>query len=55
MTEKVKVNEKSELARLITKIPKTDLHLHLDGSIRLETLIDIAKLEKIVESPCNIL
>lgn len=27
----------------IAKIPKTDLHLHLDGSMRLETLIDMAK------------
>lgn len=28
---------------LIEKIPKTDLHLHLDGSIRIETLIELAK------------
>lgn len=28
-------------------IPKTDLHLHLDGSLRLKTLIDLAKKEKI--------
>ena len=28
-------------------IPKTDLHLHLDGSIRLKTLIEIAKDNKI--------
>ncbi len=27
----------------IEKIPKTDLHLHLDGSIRLSTLIDLAR------------
>jgi len=27
----------------IEKIPKTDLHLHLDGSLRLSTLIDLAK------------
>ncbi|MBU1218712.1 adenosine deaminase family protein [Myxococcota bacterium] len=27
----------------IEKIPKTDLHLHLDGSIRLKTLIELAK------------
>lgn len=27
----------------ITKIPKTDLHLHLDGSLRLTTLIDLAR------------
>jgi adenosine deaminase len=27
----------------IEKIPKTDLHLHLDGSLRLTTLIELAK------------
>ncbi len=27
----------------IEKIPKTDLHLHLDGSLRIGTLIDLAK------------
>lgn len=31
----------------IRKIPKTDLHVHLDGSLREETLIDIAREEKI--------
>lgn len=31
----------------IARIPKTDLHVHLDGSLRLPTLIDIAKEEKI--------
>jgi adenosine deaminase len=28
-------------------LPKTDLHVHLDGSLRLETIIDIAKNEQI--------
>ena len=27
----------------IERIPKTDLHLHLDGSLRLPTLIDLAR------------
>jgi adenosine deaminase len=27
----------------LTKIPKTDLHLHLDGSLRIATLIDLAR------------
>jgi adenosine deaminase len=27
----------------IEKIPKTDLHLHLDGSLRLSTLIELAE------------
>lgn len=31
----------------LREIPKTDLHLHLDGSLRLSTLIDIAKKEGI--------
>jgi adenosine deaminase len=31
----------------ISKIPKTDLHLHLDGSLRLETLIELAKKESV--------
>ncbi|PIE51850.1 adenosine deaminase [Candidatus Fermentibacteria bacterium] len=30
---------------LIKEIPKTDLHLHLDGSIRIETLIELARQE----------
>ena len=25
------------------EIPKTDLHVHLDGSIRIETLVELAK------------
>jgi len=31
----------------IGKIPKTDLHLHLDGSLRLSTLIDLAEENEI--------
>jgi adenosine deaminase len=31
----------------LLKIPKTDLHCHLDGSIRLETLIDLAQKQNI--------
>jgi len=34
-------------AEFVKKIPKTDLHVHLDGSLREQTLIDIAKEEKI--------
>lgn len=29
--------------KLIKALPKTDLHVHLDGSIRINTLIDLAK------------
>ena len=28
---------------IIQKLPKTDLHVHLDGSVRLSTLIDLAR------------
>jgi adenosine deaminase len=28
-------------------LPKTDLHVHLDGSLRLETILDIARKERI--------
>jgi len=31
----------------IEKIPKTDLHLHLDGSLRLPTLVDLARRQGI--------
>lgn len=31
----------------IRAIPKTDLHVHLDGSLRLETLIELAKTQKV--------
>jgi len=30
---------------LIEKLPKTDLHVHLDGSMRVETLIELAKAQ----------
>jgi adenosine deaminase len=33
-------------------LPKTDLHVHLDGSLRLETILEIAKAEGI-ELPAN--
>jgi adenosine deaminase len=31
----------------IQKLPKTDLHCHLDGSLRAETVLDIAREEKL--------
>ena len=30
-------------AAFIRAIPKTDLHVHLDGSLRLPTLIELAR------------
>ncbi len=36
--------ENSKFSReLIESLPKTDLHVHLDGSMRLETLIELAR------------
>lgn len=35
------------MKEFIAKAPKSDLHVHLDGSVRPETLIDIAKREKL--------
>lgn len=37
----------SKLANFLAAIPKTDLHVHLDGSLRLKTLIELAKQEHI--------
>ncbi len=31
----------------IEKLPKTDLHVHLDGSVRVDTILDLAKKNKI--------
>lgn len=41
------MNSNGQLAELIQLMPKTDIHLHLDGSIRLNTLIEFAKKDKI--------
>jgi len=32
---------------LIKKLPKTDLHVHLDGSLRLDTVIDLARKQQV--------
>ncbi|MEE9384432.1 MAG: adenosine deaminase family protein [Nannocystaceae bacterium] len=34
-------------AELIARLPKTDLHVHLDGSLRLRTLIELARSRRI--------
>lgn len=34
-------------AEFLKRIPKTDIHLHLDGSLRLPTLIEIARKKKV--------
>jgi adenosine deaminase len=41
------MNEKYLTDEFFTKLPKTDLHCHLDGSLRIETLIDLAKKHKV--------
>ena len=33
--------------KIIKKMPKTDLHVHLDGSVRIHTLIDLARKQNI--------
>ena len=44
----IEYNEKRELTRdFILQLPKTDLHVHLDGSMRYETIFDLAKKQKI--------
>ena len=43
-----KINE-----QFIRKIPKTDLHLHLDGSLRLASLIEMAKADGVELPSCE--
>jgi len=38
-------NEDSMDASFLASIPKTDLHIHLDGSLRLSTLIELSKAQ----------
>ena len=38
---------KSSKRDFISRIPKTDLHVHLDGSLRVETLIELAKEQSV--------
>ena len=33
---------------LFQSLPKADLHVHLDGSLRLETIIDLAFGQKLI-------
>ncbi len=52
MTEKKSTPQEEELypRAFIQSLPKSDLHVHLDGSLRLETLIELAK-EQNLELP----
>ncbi len=47
MPQQNKIKYTEDLAELINRIPKTDLHVHLDGSLRLQTLIEFAKKENV--------
>jgi len=47
MKHQLKISDKNDLEALVHRIPKTDLHVHMDGSIRLETIIDISKRDKV--------
>ena len=47
MTQKNQIRYTEDLVEIINRIPKTDLHVHLDGSLRLQTLIEIAKRENV--------
>lgn len=38
----------NNIENLINQIPKCDLHVHLDGSFRLKTLIELAKKKKVI-------
>jgi len=48
MSEGTRIKFSPALKPLIEKIPKTDIHVHLDGCVRLTTLIEIAQAEKIM-------
>lgn len=43
---------KSIPLELVEKLPKTDLHVHLDGSLRLRTILELAERQR-VELPAN--
>lgn len=47
MSEKklIKVDESDPVYQQILAMPKTDLHCHLDGSLRLDTVVDLIKSE----------
>ncbi|MBV5337208.1 MAG: adenosine deaminase, partial [Deltaproteobacteria bacterium] len=31
----------------IQRLPKTDLHVHLDGSLRIQTILELAEQQKV--------
>jgi len=51
MAETTSVDNKLPI-EFFQKLPKTDLHVHLDGSLRIETIIDLAEKQG-VQIPAN--
>ncbi len=48
MTDEGDLGQKKLLPlEFFQKLPKTDLHVHLDGSLRLETIIDLARIHRV--------
>lgn len=45
MNNQINLDNHKQIEETIRKIPKNDLHVHLDGSLRLETIIDLSKKE----------
>ena len=37
------MNDETITTEFLEELPKTDLHVHLDGSLRIETVIELAK------------
>ena len=44
------MNNPEITADLVRAMPKTDLHCHLDGSLRLSTIIDLAREQGVAPS-----
>jgi len=42
MSEKIKITED-----FLRELPKVELHCHLDGSLRIESMIDLAAKDKV--------